>query len=553
MQTKRTFQKTLLLSTLTGVLWACGSSSDTSGLASDNEKKMVADIAGALQACSYDGAPLTLSPDNLNFGTNADAAAVVGEIMKFTGLPQNFEVMEADVPNAAAIIVMGKDNLPHRVIAYNKQFMNEVRTATQNSNWAPISVLAHEIGHHLCGHTIMPGGSQPPTELEADKFSGFVLYKMGAVLADAQKAINTLIPVEDGPTHPGRPKRLNAIEDGWKQACTQQSTDCSGLIAAMKVENSTATTTTGETNPELPTTSETSPDATLATTERADVLPQVSETAIPTKFDRFVIDELNLVSPAVKQSLSKRLFDYTKEKGLEVVFIIAKDLQGKSGDEYALAMLRQLRVGKLELGNGVCLVAAPQQKEVGVASMPGISEQLDETTVNTLKQTLQHYNEFADTYRRSNGKYDNSNFLEDAFNIVYSNTNYYNWDIRFQNIAAMEKVAQEELKTPIGERRDDPNYRSGYHKTMARIKGTLTSISGKKESKFDPVMIGMPQGTQVMEMKTDDGKVLLLYVPPHIQSLMTAKLIEGKKYSFVVRENSLMTLSFSLISYDLLN
>ncbi len=552
MKMNTTLQKSVLLSSLTTLLWACGGASGTDNLASSNEQKIVADIAGALQACSYDGAPLSLSPENLNFGTNADASTVVGEIMKYTGLPQNFEVMEADVPNAAAIIVMGKDNLPHRVIAYNKKFMNEVRSATQNNNWAPISVLAHEIGHHLCGHTIMPGGSQPPTELEADKFSGFVLYKMGAVLSDAQKAINTLIPEEDGPTHPGRGKRLNAIEDGWKQACTQQSNDCSGLIAAMKTDNTSAAPSS-ENNSELPTATEPSSETALASNERADVLPQASETAIPTKFDRFVIDELNLVSPAVKERLSKRLFDYTKEKGLEVVIIIAKDLQGKSGDDYALAMLRQLRIGKLELGNGVCLVAAPEQKEVGVASMPGISEQLDERTVSNLKQVLQHYNEFSDSYRRTNGKYDNSNFLEDAFNVVYGNTNYYNWDIRFQNLAEMEKVSAKERDTPVAERRADPEYRSGYHKTLMRITGTLTSASGKKEAKYDPVMIGMPQGTQVMEMKTDDGTVLLLYVPAHIQSLMTAKLTEGKKYSFVLRENSLATLSFSLISYDLLN
>src|SRR5690606_38394645 len=67
------------------------------------------------------------------------------------------------------------------------------------------------------------GGSQPPTELEADKFSGFVLYKMGASLDDAQLALGKLVAEgPDGRTHPGRGKRMAAIAEGWKQACEQQ-------------------------------------------------------------------------------------------------------------------------------------------------------------------------------------------------------------------------------------------------------------------------------------------------------------------------------------------
>ena len=53
---------------------------------------------------------------------------------------------------------------------------------------------ASSFGHHLGGHTLVPGGSQPPIELEADRFSGFVLHKMGADLDQTTQAIRTLIP-----------------------------------------------------------------------------------------------------------------------------------------------------------------------------------------------------------------------------------------------------------------------------------------------------------------------------------------------------------------------
>ena len=187
----------------------------------DDEQALADELAEMLQACSYDGTALEVSAASLAGAEGSAGEAVVGEIMRFTGLPQNFKVIEGRVPNAAAMILLGPDKLPQRVIAYNAAFLERVRTATANDDWAAVSILAHEIGHHLSGHTLVPGGSQPPIELEADRFSGFVLFRMGAALADAQKAISALIPVADGPTHPGRPKRLAAVEAGWTASCGQ--------------------------------------------------------------------------------------------------------------------------------------------------------------------------------------------------------------------------------------------------------------------------------------------------------------------------------------------
>ena len=187
-------------------------------VAKPSKAQLAAELAATLQACSYDGSPLAFSPPDLSKG-GGTGKQVVAEIMKYTGLPANFVVVEGKVPNAAAVIMQGPDQVPRRVIAYNPAFMGQVIEATKSNNWAPVSIMAHEIGHHLSGHTIVPGGSQPPIELESDKFSGFVLYKMGAPLADAQRAIATLIPEADGETHPGRRKRLAAIANGWTEAC----------------------------------------------------------------------------------------------------------------------------------------------------------------------------------------------------------------------------------------------------------------------------------------------------------------------------------------------
>jgi hypothetical protein len=198
-----------------------------------DEDHLTNQLSAMLQACSYDGKAMKVDAKAMKTSTEAEGAAAVGRIMRYTGLPQNFQIMEGDVPNAAAIIVMGQDGIPKRVIAYNRDFMGAVARATGDSDWAGASILAHEIGHHLSGHTLMPGGSQPPLELEADKFSGFVLFKMGASLPQAEKAIATLIPDADGATHPGRKKRLAAVEAGWQQSCEQQREKCGdGMVVA---------------------------------------------------------------------------------------------------------------------------------------------------------------------------------------------------------------------------------------------------------------------------------------------------------------------------------
>ena len=73
-------------------------------------------------------------------------------------------------------------------------------------------------GHHLQGHTLEHGGSRPTIELEADKFSGFVLYKLGATLEQAEIGMITLGSDRGSSTHPSRKARLAAIESGWAEA-----------------------------------------------------------------------------------------------------------------------------------------------------------------------------------------------------------------------------------------------------------------------------------------------------------------------------------------------
>ena len=145
----------------------------------------------------------------------AGARDIVKEIIDVVGLKPRFELRAAEIENAAAVTYNGK-----RYILYNEQFLASINNAV-HTDWAGVSILAHEIGHHLNGHTLTRTGSNHADELEADEFSGFVLRKLGASLAEAQAAINLLSEDRNSATHPARVYRLASIKKGWQHANTQ--------------------------------------------------------------------------------------------------------------------------------------------------------------------------------------------------------------------------------------------------------------------------------------------------------------------------------------------
>jgi hypothetical protein len=141
------------------------------------------------------------------------AREIIYSIVNSVGLKPNFEIRQANISNAAAVSYKGK-----RFILYDAKFIQRIQKAS-NTDWAAVSILAHEIGHHLNGHTIMGKGSKDPAlELEADEFSGFIMRQMGASLEDAVKAMKLISNEKGSSSHPARKARLAAIEKGYLNA-----------------------------------------------------------------------------------------------------------------------------------------------------------------------------------------------------------------------------------------------------------------------------------------------------------------------------------------------
>jgi hypothetical protein len=160
-------------------------------------------VTGASNGATNDGTDLPF------FATSADADKIVSSIMSAMGLESNFKIKEAHVPNVEA-----KIRHHDRYILYNPEFVRQVNEVTKNK-WASIFILAHEVGHHLEGHTLLDINSRPSIELEADEFAGFVLHKMGATLQQSQLAMYYIATSDASKTHPARADRLAAIEKGW--------------------------------------------------------------------------------------------------------------------------------------------------------------------------------------------------------------------------------------------------------------------------------------------------------------------------------------------------
>jgi len=154
----------------------------------------------------------------LGFSSNEEAQIAVDEILDHIGLFRNFIIRECpNINNAIAKNFVNESGITDRYILYDNEFFNRIDEKA-GTYWAAISILAHEIGHHLNGHSLNNQGSNHKIELEADYFSGRVLAKMGATLEEAQSAIQTLKYEKATSTHPAKSDRLKEIEKGWNKS-----------------------------------------------------------------------------------------------------------------------------------------------------------------------------------------------------------------------------------------------------------------------------------------------------------------------------------------------
>lgn len=145
-----------------------------------------------------------------NFASVYEAKNIVDGMLTNIKWQENFQLREQfGINNAYATIIQNR-----RFIIYDNDFLENMDSYA-GTDWASISVLAHEMGHHYYNHVVNSGGSTPPKELEADYFSGYVLARMGASLNEAEAAMSKFGSEQASSSHPAKADRLSSISKGW--------------------------------------------------------------------------------------------------------------------------------------------------------------------------------------------------------------------------------------------------------------------------------------------------------------------------------------------------
>ena len=170
--------------------------------------------------------------------SDSEAENALDKILNTIGASKNFVLTPcSEISNAAAVSYKGI-----RYILYDKEFMQLINSRT--NNWASLAILAHEVGHHINGHSVdillyatdvveaKSLANKRKQELEADEFAGFVMAKLGANLNSALSFTNILPDKDDTySTHPSKSKRVNAVRKGFNKGLIKKE------IKTIYVEN----------------------------------------------------------------------------------------------------------------------------------------------------------------------------------------------------------------------------------------------------------------------------------------------------------------------------
>jgi hypothetical protein len=134
---------------------------------------------------------------------------VVSRIMDALSFNADFDVFLAEHENNAfATVARGR-----KILVVDVGFVDRLNRIV-GTQWAAISVIAHEIGHHIAGFS----GDRHRCELNADYWSGQSLQRLGSARDSAMRAILLVGSDQDTPTHPNKRRRIQIIARGWDDA-----------------------------------------------------------------------------------------------------------------------------------------------------------------------------------------------------------------------------------------------------------------------------------------------------------------------------------------------
>jgi len=136
---------------------------------------------------------------------------VVKNIEKVFGFNVPIHVMIAAQEDNAYATVAGNK----KILIVDVGFLEKVNQYA-GTEWSAISIIAHEIGHHIAGFV----GPSHTRELNADYWSGQALQRLHAARDASTAAILTFGTELDTQSHPNKYRRRDVILKGWDDAAS---------------------------------------------------------------------------------------------------------------------------------------------------------------------------------------------------------------------------------------------------------------------------------------------------------------------------------------------
>lgn len=158
--------------------------------------------------------------------TNEHTIFSIEDMYSVIGAQLDVLVAETDTPiNNAYAVIDGSGDKARRLIVFDNEWFSQL----SQRGGAYRVILAHEVGHHVCRHTLGEFRDQPlEKELQADRAAGAILRKArdkGAAIGGSDGiGLNEMIdtaraalPVSASLTHPAQESRIAAMSDGWNR------------------------------------------------------------------------------------------------------------------------------------------------------------------------------------------------------------------------------------------------------------------------------------------------------------------------------------------------
>ncbi len=158
--------------------------------------------------CGIRKTPAINSVENLR-PARPEAERIIDWICGLIGVRPEFELLTADFKYRNIAIAATRGD--RRYVIYDDKWF---RFEENKVSWYTVYVFGHEIGHHLHGHTFGFNPDRHRGELDADRFGGWVVARLGGRLEDALAFMPSLSE-KGGKTHPPRNERIIATRNGW--------------------------------------------------------------------------------------------------------------------------------------------------------------------------------------------------------------------------------------------------------------------------------------------------------------------------------------------------